>query len=166
MIKENIQAALNNQLNAELYSSYEYLSISSYFDSVSLTGFAHWLRIQSQEEYAHALKIFDYLLQVDGKVNLASIEAPKVGWKNTQEVFEHIYKHEQNVTESINELVDLAINEKDHATNNFLQWFVSEQVEEEATALKILEKIKLIGDSKDGLFLMDNEMSQRTVAAN
>ncbi len=164
MIKDKIQDALNQQLNSELYSSYEYLAMAAYFESNSFSGFANWMRIQSQEEYMHAMKFYDYILQIDGKVKLEQINAAKSGWKSTQDVFEEVFEHEKKVSESINDLVDLTITEKDHATHNFLQWFISEQVEEEATASKILDKVKLIGDNKNGLFLLDHEMGQRTAA--
>lgn len=164
MIKEKIQEALNQQINAEFYSSYEYLAMSAYFESVNLSGFAQWMRLQSQEEYGHAIKFYDYMQQVDGKITLMKIDPPSGGWKSPLDVFQETYAHEQKVTKSIYSLVELAMSEKDFATNNFLQWFVSEQVEEEATALKILEKIKLIGDNKSALFLLDREMSQRSPA--
>ncbi len=165
MIKENILKSLNKQFNAELFASYQYLAMSAYFESQNLNGFANWMKVQSQEEYSHGMKFYSYILQVNGKVEFLKIDPPKGGWKSVQDVFEDTFNHEQAVTKSIYELVDLAIAEKDHATNNYLQWFISEQVEEEATALKILDKIKLIGDSKNGLFLLDHEMRQRTAAA-
>ncbi len=165
MVKDKIQKALNQQINAEFYSSYEYLAMSAYFESINLSGFAQWMRLQSQEEYSHAMKIYEYMLQVDGKINLLKIDPPSGGWKSTLDVFKETYAHEQKVTKAIYTLVELAINEKDYATNNFLQWFVNEQVEEESTALKILERIKLIGDNKSALFLLDREMSQRTDAS-
>ena len=161
MIKEKVQNSLNEQLNAELYSSYEYLAMSAYFESENLSGFARWMSLQSQEEYSHAMKFYNYLLQASGKINLTQIDAPKVGWNSTEEVFKDTYKHEQKVTKSIYALVDLASAEKDHATSIFLQWFVTEQVEEEASALKILDRIKLIGDNKSGLLFLDNQLGQR-----
>ena len=161
MVKEKVQNSLNEQLNAELYSSYEYLAMASYFESENLSGFSRWMSLQSQEEYGHAMKFYNYLLQAGGKINLTQIDAPKVGWNSAEEVFNDTYKHEQKVTKSIYTLVDLAIAEKDHATNIFLQWFVTEQVEEEATALKILERIKLIGDNNSGLLYLDHELGQR-----
>ncbi len=164
MIKERIQKSLNQQLNAELYSSYEYLAMSAYFESESLSGFARWMQLQSQEEYGHAIKFYNYLLQAGGKINFAPIDAPKVGWTGAEEVFKDTYKHEQKVTKSIYELVDLTLEEKDHATNIFLQWFVTEQVEEESTALKILDRIKLIADNKSGLLYLDHELGTRAAA--
>ena len=161
MIKDKVLKALDKQINMELNSSYIYLAMSSFFYEENLNGFASWFRIQSGEEYGHAMKIFDYIHQANANVNLLQIDGPKSGWKTALDVFEDTYKHEQKVTASIYNLVDLAIAEKDHATNNFLQWFVSEQVEEEDTALTILEKVKLVGDNKSGLFLLDRELGQR-----
>jgi ferritin len=162
MIKEKIEKALNHQLNQELYAFYLYLSMSAYFESLNLNGFANWMRFQAEEEKTHGLKFYDYILQANGKIDLKQIEAPKKDWKNVREVFEDTYKHEKKVTESIYDIVDLSIAEKDHATHNFLQWFVSEQVEEEATALKVLEKIKFISDNQGALFILDREMGART----
>ena len=161
MIKEKVLKALNKQINMEMDSSYIYLAMSSYFYEENLNGFAAWFRIQSQEEYTHAMKIFDYIHQANAKVKLANIEEPKAEWKSALDVFKDTYKHEQEVTASIYNLVDLTVAEKDHATNNFLQWFISEQVEEESASLNILEKMKLVGDNKSGLFLLDRELGQR-----
>lgn len=164
MIKEKILKALNKQLNEELYSSYAYLAMSAHFTSQSFDGCAHWLRLQSQEEYGHAMKIFDYIHQRDGKVSLAKVDPPKTNWKAPLDIFKEAYEQEVSVTKSINSIVDLSISEKDHATHNFMQWFVSEQVEEESTALRILDKVKFIGDNKNGLLLLDRELGQRTIA--
>ena len=161
MIAEKIQNALNKQLNAEFYSSYFYLSMSAYFESKDLMGFAQWFRVQANEEYAHAMKIFDYIYQIGGSVKLMEIKGPKTDWNTFLEVFQDTYEHEQNVTKSINEILDLAYKEKDHATVNFLQWFVSEQVEEEATAQQNVKKMEMIGDSKAGLFMLDRELGSR-----
>ncbi len=161
MISEKIQDALNKQLNAEFYSSYFYLSMSAYFESKDLMGFANWFRVQANEEYAHAMKIFDYIYQIGGEVKLMEIKGPKTDWNSFLEVFQDTYEHEQKVTKSINEILDLAYSEKDHATVNFLQWFVSEQVEEEATAQQNLKKMEMIGDSKAALFMLDRELGSR-----
>jgi len=161
MIKEKIQDALNEQINAELYSSYLYLSMSAYFESINLKGCANWMRVQTQEELVHAMKFYDYLIERGGKVVLSSIESPPTEWPSPLAIFENAYQHEQKVTGLINELVDLAIAEKDHATNNFLQWFVSEQVEEEASADEVVQKIKLMGDARGGIFMLDRELAQR-----
>ena len=164
MIKEKIEKALNQQLNQELYAFYVYLSMSAYFELMNLNGFANWMRFQAEEEKNHGLKFYDYILQANGRIDLKQIDAPKKSWKSVQEVFEDTYNHEKKVTESIYDIVDLSISERDHATHNFLQWFVREQVEEEATALKILEKIKLIGDNQGALFILDREMGSRTAS--
>jgi len=161
MISKNIQTALNKQLNAEYYSSYFYLSMSAYFEANDLQGFAKWFRMQADEEYAHAMKIFDYVYQVGGEVSLQKIDGPKTKWNSFLEVFKDTFVHEQKVTKSINAIVDLAQKEKDHATVNFLQWFVGEQVEEEATAQMNVKKMEMIGDSKSGLFMLDNELGSR-----
>ena len=161
MIKEKIQDALNKQINAELYSSYLYLSMSAYFESINLKGFASWMRVQTQEELVHAMKFYDYLIERGGKVVLSSIESPPTEWSSPLAIFENAYQHEQKVTGLINDLVDLAIAEKDHATNIILQWFVSEQVEEEASADEVVQKIKLMGDARGGIFMLDRELAQR-----
>lgn len=161
MLKDSVLKILNKQINEEMYSSYLYLSMSAFFSSINLDGFAKWMRIQSQEEYAHAMKIYDYVLQRDGKVMLTKIETPKPVWKSPLEVFQETLKHEKHISACIHQIVNLAIKEKDHATNHFFQWFVGEQVEEEATANAIVEKMKLIGDTKSGLFMLDRELGQR-----
>jgi ferritin len=134
MVKKKIEAALNKQLNAELYSSYLYLSMSAYFQSINLPGFANWMRVQTQEELVHAMKFYDFINERGGRVMLQKIDSPPTKWASPLNVFESAYKHEQKVTGLINDLVNLAVGEKDHATNIFLQWFVTEQVEEEASA--------------------------------
>ncbi len=161
MISKKIQDALNKQLNAEFYSSYFYLSMSAYFESKDLQGFSQWFRVQADEEYAHAMKIFDYIYQIGGEVKLMKIDGPKTDWDSFLEVFQDTFEHEQKVTKSISDLLDLSIIEKDHATVNFLQWFVSEQVEEEATAQQNVKKMEMIGDSKAGLFMLDRELGNR-----
>ncbi len=161
MLKDKIIDALNHQLNSELYSSYKYLAMAAYLENENLSGFSHWMKLQSQEEYGHAMKFYGYILEVGAKVKLQKIEPSKDTWKSVKEVFEETLKHEQEVTKSIYNIVDLTVEEKDHATNIFLHWFVNEQVEEESTAAKILEKVKLVGDAKSGLFLLDREMGMR-----
>jgi ferritin len=162
MISTKMQKALNKHLNEELFSSYLYLSMAAYFESKNLNGFANWMKLQSKEEYFHGLKFYDFLHQVGGRVTLSQITAPKTGWKNIKEVFTETLEHERYITDLINKLVDLAILEKDHATNNFLQWFVNEQVEEVATAEDLVNKLEMIGDNKNGLFMLDRELGART----
>jgi ferritin len=161
MIGEKMQDALNGQLNAELYSSYLYVSMSAYFQNINLGGFANWMRVQAQEELVHAMKFFDFVNERGGRVILKPIEGPPTDWESPLDVFEAAYKHEQKVTGLINDLVDLALAERDHATNIFLQWFVTEQVEEEDSANAVIQKLKLMGDAKGGLFMIDQELGQR-----
>jgi ferritin len=161
MLNKKMQEAINSQINAEIYSSYLYLSMSAYFESINLSGFASWMRAQAQEEMVHAMKFYDYVNERGGRVILGPIEAPPSEWESAVSVFDATYQHEQKVTGLINDLVDLAIEEKDHATNNLLQWFVSEQVEEEASASGVLNKAKLTGDAPGGLFMLDQELGAR-----
>lgn len=161
MIAKTLEAALNKQVNREFYSAYLYLAMSAYFETVSLKGFAKWMRIQAKEERAHALKIYDFIIARGGKVTLEAIEAPKARWTSASKVFEETYAHEQKVTAMINSLVDLAIKEKDHATFEMLQWFVKEQVEEEANSSDILNQIRIIGDVPGHLFYLDHQLGKR-----
>jgi len=162
MISEKMQEALNGQMNAELYSSYLYLSMSAYFQDINLGGFANWMRVQAQEELVHAMKFYDFVNERGGRVVLKAVEGPPIEWDSPLAVFEAAYKHETKVTGLINELVELALAEHDHATNIFLQWFVTEQVEEEDSANEVVQKIKLMGDAQGGLFMLDQELGQRT----
>jgi len=165
MLSDKMQEALNGQLNAELYSSYLYLSMHAYFKSINLDGFANWMYFQAQEELTHAMKFYDFINQRSGKVRLQQVEAPPWEWDSPLGVFEATLEHEQKVTGRINALVDLALSEHDHATNIFLQWFVSEQVEEEESVVGVLEQLKLMGDAKGGLFMIDRELAKRSAAA-
>ena len=162
MLTEKMEKALNGQLNAELYSSYLYLSMNAYFKSVNLDGFANWMYYQAQEELEHSMKFYDFVIQRGGKVVLAQIEAPPSEWDSPLAVFEATLAHEQKVTGLINDLVEIALEEHDHATNIFLQWFVSEQVEEEESVGGVLEQLKLMGDAKGGLFMIDRELAKRS----
>jgi ferritin len=161
MISKNVGKALNEQINAEMYSAYLYLSMESYFRSLNLNGFAIWMRVQVQEEMMHAMKIYDFVNERSGRVILKSIAAPPTEWESPLAVFEATYKHEQKVTGLINELVNLAVKEKDHATNVFLQWFVSEQVEEESSAEKIVQQLKVMEEAPGGIFKLDRELGRR-----
>ncbi len=165
MISKKVQQAFNSQLNEELYSSYLYLSMAAHFEAKNLKGFAHWFRIQSQEEYGHALKFFNFILQKGGKVSLTQIATPKTEWNSIAEVFNDTLKHEQKISDLINKLVEVSMEEKDYAAHTFLQWFVTEQVEEEANVEEIIQKIEMIGDNKSGLFLLDNELGSRSVTS-
>jgi ferritin len=161
MMKETMQKAVNNQINAEMYSSYLYLSMEAYFQSINLGGFAAWMRAQVQEELMHAMKFYNFVHERGGQVTLEAIAKPDATWTSPLVAFEAIFKHEQHVTSLINDLVDLAISEKDHATNIFLQWFVTEQVEEEASVGAVVEKLRMVQDNPSGLFMMDAELGKR-----
>jgi ferritin len=161
MVSKKMIDTLNNHLNEEFYSSYLYLSMASYFEENNLKGFAQWFKIQSQEEYGHGMKFYSFIIQVGGKVTLKAIKAPKTTWKSIIEVFAETLAHEKHITGLINKIVGQAMQEKEYATNNFLQWFVNEQVEEEATVEEIINKLEMIGDAKSGLFMMDRELGAR-----
>ena len=161
MISKKMEQALNEQVNAEMYSAYLYLSMESFFKSLNLSGFATWMRAQTQEEMMHAMKIYDFIIERGGRVLLKQIEGPQTKWESPLAVFEAVSKHEQKVTGLINNLVDLAIEEKDHATNSFLQWFVNEQVEEEASADEVVQQLKMMEKAPGGMFMLDRELGQR-----
>ena len=161
MLKKKMLKGMNDQINAEMFSSYLYLSMESYFQSISLRGFAAWMRVQAQEEMVHAMKFYDFVNERGGKVTLEAIAKPESTWASPLAAFEAALAHEQHVTSLINDLVDLAISEKDHASNIFLQWFVSEQVEEESSAGEVVDRLKLIKDNTSGLFMMDAELGRR-----
>lgn len=161
MLNPKIEEALNRQINAELASAYLYLSMAAWFESQNLRGMAHWMRVQSQEELAHALKIYDFIHDRNGRVRLAAVEAPKGEWDGPLAAFEDALAHERKITGLIGGLVNLAAAEKDHATAAFLQWFVTEQVEEEAAAQAIVDKLQLVGGHPMGLFAIDSQLAGR-----
>ncbi len=161
MIDAKMEKAINDQIVAEMYSAYLYLSMSAYFEGQGLSGLATWMRVQFQEEQMHALKMFDYVGERGGHVRLGAIDAPPAEWKSPLEVFERTLAHEQLVTGLINKLVDLSHQLSDHATDNFLRWFVTEQVEEEATADSIRLQLKRVGDNGQGLLMLDRELGAR-----
>lgn len=161
MISKKIETAINKQINAELYSAYLYLSMASYFESVNLRGFAKWMEAQAGEEQEHAMKFYGYINERGGRVIFDSIAKPPAKWDSPLSVFEETYKHEQKVTAMINDLMELARSEKDNATEILLQWYVNEQVEEEASASAYVEKLKMIGSSGNGLIMLDHELGQR-----
>ncbi len=163
-LSTKMQEALNKQINAEFYSSFIYLSMASYFQSVNLTGCASWMRQQGQEEHDHALKIVDYVENRLGRVFLSPIDGPPAEWSSALNVFEEAFKHEQKVTKMIHDLANLANSDKDQATSVFLQWFVNEQVEEEATVDQIVQNLKMVGNDATGLFIIDRELAQRGAA--
>lgn len=164
-MNKSMADAINGQVNAEWFSSYLYISMAAYFDSLGLKGFSNWMRVQAQEEDFHAKKFFDYLLSRQGKVVLQAIEAPASEWASPLAAFEAAYEHEQKVTALINGLMGLAQKENDYASVAFLQWFVTEQVEEEANADEIVQKLKCIGDNTGGLFMLDRELATRVFVA-
>ena len=161
MISKKMEKALNEQVNAELYSAYLYLSMEAYFKSLNLNGFATWMRVQTQEEVMHAMKIYGFINERGGRITLKAIDGPPTEWDSPLAVFEAAYAHEQKVTGLINNLVNLAIEEKDHATNTFLQWFVNEQVEEEASADQVVQQLKMMEKAPGGMFMLDRELGQR-----
>jgi ferritin len=164
MLSKKMQDALNAQINAEYYSSYLYLSMAAYYEGINLKGFGHWMRLQSQEEMVHVMKFFDYVLDRRGKVELKAIDGPPTTWESPLDVFENVLQHEQHVTSLINNLADLAISERDHATHGLLEWFLNEQVEEESVADQIVNELKLLKGSPDGLYLLDKELATRVLA--
>ncbi len=161
MLKKEMVDALNKQINEELYSAYLYLSMAAWFDSIGLNGFSNWMMVQYKEETDHAMKFFNYLSQQGESVKLMAIKEPPNSWDSPLHAFEETLKHEQHITACINELVDLAEKLKDRATYNMLQWFIDEQVEEEANDREIIDRLKLIEGSKNGLFMLDRELAQR-----
>ena len=161
MLTDSLEEALNEQINAELYSEHLYLSIAAYYEDEGLPGFASWMRAQADEERAHAMRIYDFVIERDGRVTLDSIDSPPREWSSPSDAFEAAYEHEVEITEMIDDLVALAREENDNATENMLQWFVAEQVEEEATAQAVLDKLKHVGDDGPGLLMVDQELGQR-----
>jgi ferritin len=165
MLNPKVSTALNQQINAELFSEYLYLSMAAHFESESLKGMANWMRIQAGEERMHAMKFYQFILDRGGKVTLTAIDAPKTSWASPLEVFKEAYAHEIKVTGLINSLATLAIEEKDHATHQFLNWFVNEQVEEESNAQTIVDRLKLVGDNGLAIYMLDQELATRVPAA-
>lgn len=161
MFKQSVQDAINEQINKELYSAYVYLSTSAYCQSINLPGFAHWMREQSKEEVGHAMRLYDFLLDRGGRVALGTIAAPPVDFKSILDVMQQTFEHEQRVTGMIERLYEVASNERDYATQTMLQWFITEQVEEEKNASSILEQLKMVGDARSALLMLDMEMGKR-----
>lgn len=165
MISEKMQAAFCDQINKELYSEYLYLSMKAYFLNLNLNGFATWMDVQVQEEHAHAMGMFDYVIERGGKVELLAIEKPETSWSTPLDVFKAVLKHEEYVTSRINALMDVAEEERDRAATIFLNWYLKEQVEEEANVGGVLAQLEMIGDDKSGLFALDKELATRTFVA-
>ena len=161
MIGKAMQDAMNEQINKELFSSYLYLSMAAYFEDKSLPGFASWMRVQADEEREHAMKFYDFILERGGKVQLKAIDAPKTEWNSTMEVVEEVAAHEAKVTASINDLYELALKEKDYPTQVMLQWFITEQVEEEKNAAEIVASLKMIEARETAVLQLDHRLSKR-----
>jgi ferritin len=160
-----IEKGLNEQIHAEFFSFYLYLSVAAYFTTIHLDGFAHWMRIQAQEEFGHAMKLFDFLNERGGKVALAALDAPQTEWESPASAVGSVLEHEQYISRRINELVDLANAENDHATTVILHWYVNEQVEEEATADTLFHQVKMVESSPHGLLMIDRELAGRPAPA-
>lgn len=161
MLSKKLQDALNDQITSELYSAYVYLAMSAHLTGANLPGFARWMRLQSQEEYSHAMKIYDFVLQRGGRVVLKPVDQPPAQYKSPLDVFQQALKHEQKVTGMISRLYELAIKENDYPTQIMLQWFVTEQVEEEHAAGDVVEQLKMIGNEPTALFLLDQQLGTR-----
>ena len=163
-VSANVQEAFNRHINAEFYSSYLYLSMSTYCDSIDLPGFAHWMRIQSQEEYDHAMRLVTYLEDRDGRVTLLPIEQPPIEFASVEDVMRQTLSHEQHVSQLINQLYAVAADSADFASQVMLQWFVNEQVEEEKTARDVIASLDKVAGRSDALLLLDREMAARVPA--
>jgi ferritin len=161
MLSKAIQDAINNQINKELFSSYLYLAMSTYYAESNFSGFASWMKVQSTEEYGHAMKFYGYVIERNGHVELETIEKPNAKFKSPADVFKQVLEHEQKVTAMINKLYELAIKEKDYPTQIMLEWFITEQLEEEKSAGDILEQLKMVGDSPVSLIMMDRQLAAR-----
>ena len=161
MINKKVREGFNKQIQHELYSAYLYLSMAAWVHSKGMDGMAQWLRVQTMEEMTHAMKFFDHIIERDGEVELLEIEKPPTAWASPLEAFKAANKHEQFITGKINELVKLSNEENDYASNSMLQWFVDEQVEEEANASKNVQNLEMVGDSGNGLLMVDREMGAR-----
>ncbi len=161
MMTSKMEKALNEQINEELYSAYLYLAMSAWFESQNLPGFASWMKVQTREENAHAMKFFEFIHERRGRVTLKAVKEPGKEWDSPLAAFEAALEHEQYITGRINDLVNLAVTEKDHATAGFLQWFVKEQVEEEASADRIVQMLKMAANAPGALLMLDHQMGER-----
>lgn len=161
MLSKKMQKALNDQIQAELASYYLYFAMSSWFKAQTLDGFAAWLGMQATEEMEHAMKIYGYLHDHGADVELQALPAPQKSWKSPLDAFQDALKHEKMITGRINDLCTLAASDKDNATRVFLNWFVEEQVEEEASAQEVVDKLKMVGDAPAGVYLINKEVGAR-----
>jgi ferritin len=161
MIGKAMQDAMNEQVNKEFFSSYLYLSMAAYFENKNLTGFAHWMRLQADEEREHAMKFYNFIIDAGGRVELKRIDAPETDWKSNLQVAEQVAEHEAKVTASIHNLYEVALKEKDYAAQVMLQWFISEQVEEEKNAAELVAKLKLIEERGTAVLMLDHRLAKR-----
>ncbi|MCI5887895.1 MAG: ferritin [Brachyspira sp.] len=161
MINTKVEEILNEQINKEFYSAYLYLAMSAHFDEIGLRGFCHWTKVQAREEVDHGMIIFDYLIARNGNINLKQIEAPQADFQDPLQIFEKIYEHEKSVTSSIECVAYMSEDECDMATRNFIDWYIAEQVEEEATVFEIIKKLQMFGSDKTILYHLDKELAQR-----
>ncbi len=161
MMSKKMEQHINKQINAELWSAYLYLSMASYFESIGLKGFANWMWVQAREETTHAMRLYQHIIDRNGRALFTAIAPVPTEWKSPLHAFEETLSHEEKVTSLINNLVNIAVAEKDHAAATMLQWFVNEQVEEEASASEIIQRLKLIGKDTSGLFMFDRELATR-----
>jgi len=161
MINKNVQDVMNEQIKNELYSSYLYLAMSAYFDASNLPGFAHWMRVQAEEEKEHAMKFYGYIYDRGGRVQLKAIDQPPFEWASPLEVFQQAYEHEQKVTSLIHGIYALAVKENDYASQVMLQWFIEEQVEEEKNAAAIVEQLKMVEARGTAILYLDHELGER-----
>lgn len=161
MFSKKMQDAMNQQIKHEFYSSYLYLAMSAHFESVNLPGFAHWMKMQSDEEAEHGMKFFEFINERNGRVVLEAIDKPPTDFKSPLDVMKKVLEHEKKVTAMINALYDLALKEKDYPSQMMLQWFITEQVEEEKNASDVIELLKSIGDTPAGLMMVDQRMGGR-----
>ncbi|GAB4563238.1 MAG: ferritin [Anaerolineae bacterium] len=161
MLSERLQKAMNDQVKNELYSAYLYLSMATYFHAENLPGMAHWMEAQAQEEVEHAMKFYGYLYDRNARVVLQAIEQPPSDFGSPLGAFKQALEHEQKVTAMINNLYAMAVEDKDYASQSFLQWFIDEQVEEEKSATDIIAQLEMIGDNKVGLIMLDRQLAQR-----
>ncbi len=162
MMSEKMEKALNEQIRKELFSEYYYLAMAAYCESIDMPGCAHWMLKQSTEEHEHAMRIYNFVNDRNGRVRFDAIEKPKGEFKSILDMFEHAFEHEKFVTKSINELYELALKENDYPAQIELQWFIEEQVEEEKTANEIIQRLKQVGDNPSALFMLDQKMGQRS----
>jgi len=162
MIKKSVEDAINKQIMNEFYSAYLYLSMAAYCESINLGGFANWMRMQYEEERGHGLRLFNFLLDRDGKVKLRAIEQPPTEFDSPHKLFEEVLDHEKQVTKMIYDLYELALKENDYPTQVEMQWFITEQVEEEKTAAGILEQVKMAGSDNTALMMIDRELGSRS----